>query len=493
MLDPLLGRTIADRYRLITRLGEGAHTVVYLARHVLINRLSAVKIVSRAQSSAGFRERFLREARAVNHINHPNIVEISDFGEADGLVYLVMEYVPGETLGALLERGPLGMRTVAAIGVQATAALARAHEMGIVHGALAPNNLLVVPQRESDVLVKLSDFGAEPTSARSGRIAYAAPEQRELGIRDGRVDLYAIGAILYEALTGSAPDWAAASAPRVEGAPSLLGEAIHALVARDPSARPRDAFEARHLLERALEDAPPATLQWGGPRSVVPSDPQPSLRPPSSPLLPSIARIPFEQIGPVCDRALAKLVALIAAMPVRPDTETSALLEDARRQCAMVSAAAALVASDAQAREAAEGRAREARAALGDELDAIARERSRALGWASTLGERAYRLEARRSSGDLPLPEADAMVWEQAALEQEEARMHAEADQLLERMRACQGEIDASNARLEHELLVINACIEGRIAALRSLAAGAWIALSEAAIRAGVQHEFAAP
>ena len=97
--DPLLGRTIAQRYRLISRLGAGSVARVYLARHVLIDRLGAIKI---AHAELGrdpvFRERFLREARAVNRVNHPNIVEITDFGEADGLTFLVMEYVPGESL-----------------------------------------------------------------------------------------------------------------------------------------------------------------------------------------------------------------------------------------------------------------------------------------------------------------------------------------------------------------------------------------------------------
>src|SRR4051812_43632061 len=105
-LDPLLGRTIAQRYRLISRLGAGAVASVYLARHVLIERLSAIKIVhSDLVRDPVWRQRFLREARAVNRINHPSIVEITDYGEADGFVYLVMEYVPGESLEQLLERG----------------------------------------------------------------------------------------------------------------------------------------------------------------------------------------------------------------------------------------------------------------------------------------------------------------------------------------------------------------------------------------------------
>src|SRR5437870_4703281 len=139
MDDPLLGRTIAQRYRLISQLGAGRVSSVYLARHVLIERLSAIKLVGAALGSdPAYRERFLREARAVNRINHPNIVEISDYGEADGLVYLVMEYVPGEALSRVLERGPIGFRRAANLGLQIASALGRAHQMSVIHRDLKP-------------------------------------------------------------------------------------------------------------------------------------------------------------------------------------------------------------------------------------------------------------------------------------------------------------------------------------------------------------------
>src|ERR1700689_1453503 len=97
--DALIGRTLAARYRLIRRLGVGGMATVYLARHVMIDRLSAIKILRQDLSlNPAHRERFLREARAVNRINHRNIVEITDFGETDGAAYLVMEYIPGDSL-----------------------------------------------------------------------------------------------------------------------------------------------------------------------------------------------------------------------------------------------------------------------------------------------------------------------------------------------------------------------------------------------------------
>ena len=110
--DPFVGRTLAARYRLVRRIGSGGTAVVYLARHVMIERLSAIKILRHDLGmNASNRERFLREARAVNRIDHPNIVEITDFGEDGGLVFLVMEYVAGESLHAALDAGSIRDRT----------------------------------------------------------------------------------------------------------------------------------------------------------------------------------------------------------------------------------------------------------------------------------------------------------------------------------------------------------------------------------------------
>src|SRR5271157_6289404 len=122
--DPLIGRTLAARYRLVRRVGTGGMAVVYLARHVMIDRLSAIKILRQDLGmSPTHRERFLREARAVNRINHPNIVEINDCGEDAGLVYLVMEYVDGQSLHEALAPGRLAWARGARIAMQIASAL----------------------------------------------------------------------------------------------------------------------------------------------------------------------------------------------------------------------------------------------------------------------------------------------------------------------------------------------------------------------------------
>jgi serine/threonine protein kinase len=186
--DRFLGRTIASRYRLIKKLGSGGMSVVYLARHELISRLSAIKILRPELSRISeHRERFLREARAVNRINHENIVEISDVGESDGVAYLVMEYVEGEALLAHIQRGRLAWDRAVRIAMQVASALARAHQEGIIHRDLKPENILLVPPKSEDALeiVKLTDFGiakvmGEPSITLNeqlfGTPGYIAPE-----------------------------------------------------------------------------------------------------------------------------------------------------------------------------------------------------------------------------------------------------------------------------------------------------------------------------
>jgi serine/threonine-protein kinase len=216
--DRFLGRTIAARYRLIRRLGSGGMSVVYLARHELISRLSAIKILRPELSLiAEHRERFLREARAVNRINHENIVEITDVGESDGIAYLVMEFIEGESLLDHIQRGRLAWPRAARIGMQVASALARAHQMGVIHRDLKPENILLLRRDASDTEsehVKLTDFGiakltGEPSLTLNeqlfGTPGYIAPEYvGGIGI-DGRSDIYSLAVVVYEMVTGVLP------------------------------------------------------------------------------------------------------------------------------------------------------------------------------------------------------------------------------------------------------------------------------------------------
>jgi serine/threonine-protein kinase len=216
VLDPLIGKTVAGRHRLVSRLGTGGMSSVYLARHVLIDRLMAIKTLRRDLARDRVqRDRFLREARAANRINHPNIVEITDFGEGeDGLVYLVMEYVPGDSLFQVLADAPLPALRALDIAEQIGSALARAHQMGVIHRDLKPENILLAQQEGRSDYVKILDLGIAkimdaPSLTGSQQIfgtpGYIAPEYIQSSNIDGRADLYSLGIILYEMVSGALP------------------------------------------------------------------------------------------------------------------------------------------------------------------------------------------------------------------------------------------------------------------------------------------------
>ena len=212
-------------YRICREIGRGATSIVYEAEHVGLGRRVALKVLDAERThSREFSARFRREARALSRLHHPNLVRVYDFGQAtDGRMYSAMELVEGETLRALLERGELlGYRSVMRIGMQAARALSAAHRAGIVHRDIKPENVIVTPRGE----VKLLDFGIAKTADEHGESVlgesapeagslgaltlfgtpeYMAPEQATGGRVDGRADLYALGCVLYELLSGRLP------------------------------------------------------------------------------------------------------------------------------------------------------------------------------------------------------------------------------------------------------------------------------------------------
>jgi eukaryotic-like serine/threonine-protein kinase len=508
--DSLLGRTIAHRYRLISQLGSGRFASVYLARHVLIERLSAIKIVHAELAGDPIaRDRFVREARAVNRINHPSIVEINDYGEADGFVYLVMEYVPGEPLTQSLSRGPLGWRRAANIGLQIASALGRAHEMGVIHRDLRPANILVVQRRDGDERIKLTDFGGakipEADASEGATLhapAYSAPEYRESGRTDARTDLFSLGVVLYEATAGVLPYGSDpgpdAPPPRPLGAlvddvPPYFEDVVATLTAPNPDDRPRDGFEAEGMLRRALERG--GAPSWSGPgsserpRALSPraSAPAAAETPRRSSPEPHLATAPFHQLAEICVVALGRLETALRGHEALPP-KLALKLDDARRLVAMVEELGELVLADGRALEASEQQARAIRGGLGRSVDALARERSKTLGWAGTIAERSYDVQAQRSSGELPIPAIEAMIWEQAALEQEEDKVREKAAELTAKLDDLESELARTGEHLDAALADENARLEGRVGALRTLALDAWLALEEIADISGVRR-----
>ncbi len=236
--DPamLVGRSLEGKYVIEKLLGTGSMGAVYRARQTALERTVAVKVMSAALARDGdFAERFHREAKAASRLAHPNSVGVTDFGEAaDGLLYLVMEYVDGKNLDVVIqEQFPLGERRIANILGQVLSAVASAHDLGIVHRDLKPENILVLPSIDDEGLpadiVKVCDFGIAkmlgvddmpPSDIHGERVAgrkltafgavlgtpaYMSPEQGQGLAPEPRSDLYAIGAMLFEMLTKRIP------------------------------------------------------------------------------------------------------------------------------------------------------------------------------------------------------------------------------------------------------------------------------------------------
>ena len=218
----LIGSEVDGRYRVIELIGEGGMGKVYLAEHVEIGKRVALKVLHPSYSRMpDLVERFRREARAASKIGHPNIVDVTDSGTtADGSVYFVMEYLEGVELGSVIEReGALDVARALKITGQICRALSAAHREGIIHRDLKPENIFLITRDGTADVVKVLDFGiaktTEAEAARERRLTspgmamgtpeYMSPEQAAGRTADARCDVYALGAIMYEMVTGVPP------------------------------------------------------------------------------------------------------------------------------------------------------------------------------------------------------------------------------------------------------------------------------------------------
>jgi serine/threonine protein kinase len=232
--DALIGRTIANKFVIESLLGSGAMGAVYRARQTALDKIVAIKVLHGEHADdAQFAARFQREAKAASRLNHPNSMTVIDYGEEpDGLLYIAMEYLDGENLLGLLKRDfPLAPARTADLLMQTLAALAVAHDMGVVHRDLKPENIMVLHGTDDDGnpadVVKVCDFGiAKITDSRAykrdgsdrvseapvttagflvGTPEYMSPEQGKGEKLDSRSDLYSVGVILYQLLTNVVP------------------------------------------------------------------------------------------------------------------------------------------------------------------------------------------------------------------------------------------------------------------------------------------------
>ncbi|MFH8465765.1 Stk1 family PASTA domain-containing Ser/Thr kinase [Streptomyces sp. NPDC017991] len=302
--DPLVGHVLDGRYRVDARIAVGGMATVYRAVDTRLDRVLALKVMHPTLAAdASFVDRFIREAKSVARLAHPNVVQVFDQGTDGPYVYLAMEYVAGCTLRDVLrERGALQPRAALDILEPVLAALGAAHRAGFVHRDMKPENVLI----GDDGRVKVADFGlvravdtvTHTTGAILGTVSYLAPEQIEHGTADPRVDVYACGILLFEMLTGDRPHSGDSPAavlykhlhedvpPPSAFVPGLahdLDELVTSATARNPGVRPYDAvallaqtLDARSALsDDQLDAVPPGAVATDRPgadnrTSVIP-------------------------------------------------------------------------------------------------------------------------------------------------------------------------------------------------------------------------------
>jgi ABC-type transport system substrate-binding protein/serine/threonine protein kinase len=268
----MIETTLQDRYVLTGELGRGGMGVVYRAHDPVLDREVAVKLIPPTHVSAETEERFRREAQIVAQMDHPGIVPIYDFGRHEDSLYLVMPVVQGASLRPLLEGNSLRVGDVVDIGIAMAQALEHSHSMGVVHRDIKPENVMVAREESGGVRVRVMDFGLARVAASNltqtgvvvGTIGYVSPEQITSQAVDHRCDIYALGTVLYECLTGRPPFSGEMQSTlyrivhEMPEAPSAQGldideEFEHTVLrclAKKPSDRPQRAGDVAHALRR---------------------------------------------------------------------------------------------------------------------------------------------------------------------------------------------------------------------------------------------------
>jgi eukaryotic-like serine/threonine-protein kinase len=363
--DSWLGRTIAGRYKVEARLGEGGMGSVYRVEHTHMRKRLALKVLHREMTSQPeIVARFEREAMAAAHIEHPNVAGATDFGKLDdGTCFLVLEYVEGTSLRTQIDEGPLPQARAVHITVQILGALKRAHELGIVHRDLKPENIQLIEKDGDPDFVKVLDFGIArvpigsigashragdsvgPSLTRAGMVygtpEYMAPEQALGQDVDGRSDQYAVGVMLFEMLTGKRPydnkDKVAllgqhvagpipsvkARAPEGAVAPSV-NDVVTKMLAKSPSDRYEDAADAAEALMIAstggIDDLPLDLRRSDDDKVIISTrgeliDQGETMRPPSESLENGATVLPA-QPKRFSSKVLATLGALFAVLLV---------------------------------------------------------------------------------------------------------------------------------------------------------------------------------
>jgi serine/threonine-protein kinase len=433
--DPMLGRAIGGHYVITQKIGAGGFGTVYRARHEVLGRDVAIKFLNPDLAvDPTNRSRFLREAKAANRIDHEHIIDITDYGETDdGLVYLVMELLEGKPLAVELAKGPIALSRAVEITTQIASALARAHELDVIHRDIKPDNIYLVDGQGRRDYVKLLDFGLAhmkgelrltATGAVFGTPEYMAPEQARGAPLTFAADLYSVGCVLFQMLTGQLPFQGTTPdlilkhmreppplpSSRARGIPESLDQLVRKLMDKDPKKRHRDAHHLREDLRKIAESLPSA----GGARSsgtnrarvasVAPvEDPTPpsgvreSTRAP--PMAPAGAQLPASW-----DERLRFFheLARRAHGAQTPPWLTAAIDELARRiaDARALEKDLAAVGASTSVRE---QEVRNVRLRLGRAIDELSRDESRAAGEIDELYRQLAEARQRHASAEAPL------------------------------------------------------------------------------------------
>jgi hypothetical protein len=450
--DPYLGRVVAGRYRLEQRLGEGGMGVVYRARHVLIDRTVALKLIRPdLRGESHLRAWMLREARAANRVDHAHIIDIHDIGETeDGELYLVMEFLLGTPLSAEIAKGPFPIARAVDILEQMGAALGRAHDLGVVHRDLKTDNIQLTNRGGRKDFVKILDFGLAalardprlaPKGAVFGTPEYMAPEQARGEDAIPQSDLYALGVLFFEMVTGQLPfrshdretllemqRTGTPPNPRMlrPDLPPSAESIILKLLQKSLEKRYKDAHhlsEDLKALQRSMPSSPWEVLQLSDAPAQAPAPPP----------------APSAGVAEWATRAahFARMVARAwPAAEVPADIASN--LDTAWTLASRASRLEGEVASLSRRLEALEKRGRALRAEIGRKVEELAHEESRVLRDAATETEAVVELREKVSQHERALSRARAEC-EQA----ERAGAAATA------MRAAFEQVGAASARLE--------------------------------------------
>src|SRR5256885_4523495 len=264
--DPFVGKVIDGRYEIQQRVGEGGMGVVYKARQMSIDRVIALKMLNQQmQGDQQWVQRFYNEAKACSRLQHPNTIRMFDFGQTpDGRLFMTMEFLDGVSLREALSRGPLAPHRVVKILIQCCASLAEAHSIGIIHRDIKPDNVFLLNMAGSPDFVKLLDFSvaklleSDRMKTQAGVVVgtpqYMSPEQGRGAPLDARSDLYALGILGFEMLTGAVPF-------QDDNPMSVIQMHLHSGVPPLPQTIP---YSVQQIVRRALEKEPSRRYQSAG-------------------------------------------------------------------------------------------------------------------------------------------------------------------------------------------------------------------------------------